>query len=614
MSESDPLLPRRDFATTPTNTEDKANNRKGPLDISRSRRYGILAGLWSATFLSAMNQTLVPTMLPSISSEFNKFNQASWLGTSYLLATCTFTPLYGRLCNVLGRKGANHTALLFAAVGVLMCGLSSSMEMLILARFDVISQFSGIGGGGLMTTSSIVISDMYSMRRRGLPQGVASAFNGLGLGLGGPLGGFLTDRLGWRWAFLIQMPLFVVSYILTSWNLNYVTEGTGKSTREILKRIDYLGSGSLMMAVGSTLVFLSVRYNASQPWSNPAVIISVVMAAIFSVVFIFVEIFVAPEPMLAPFLLRRKIPVLVGISNFLVAICNFSIMYFFPMWFQTVAMTSASTAGMHLMPNSISMSIGSVFAGWVVHATGRYKTLNLILGACPSIGALLIYHIQEDSGPIQSWLSIIPLGFGNAVVLQTMLIALLAHVPDDYMAVATGFGQLFRGVGQVGGVAVSSAIFQSNLESELRKRIHTPDADKLITRIRQSAQSVGQLPPDLQRIARDSYAVSIKSVFFFAACSTMLSYIVRLPIPDKFLEDRPKLKKRVSHLEPTASTSATPQYSSPFESDNEDENDNADAQERKKQRHLRRLSTIGGADEILADLEEDHVDNTARGR
>ena len=147
------------------------------------------------------------------------------------------------------------------------------------------------------------------------------------------------------------------------------------------------------------------------------------MAAIFSILFVFVEIFVAPEPMLAPFLLRRKIPVLVGISNFLVAICNFTIMYYFPMWFQTVAMTNASTAGKllvifsllslmcragtHLMPNSISMSIGSVFAGWVVHATGRYKTLNLILGACPFIGAVLIYQIQEDSGPIQSWLSIV---------------------------------------------------------------------------------------------------------------------------------------------------------------------------------------------------------------
>lgn len=121
-----------------------------------------------------------------------------------------------------------------------------------------------------------------------------------------------------------------------------------------------------MCAVGSTLVFLSVRYNETLPvsirssfsnlckasntinsqWSHPAVIVSFIFAVIFAITFIFVEFRVAREPVLAPFLLKQKIPVLVGLSNFLVATCNFSIVYFFPMWFQTVMMTNASTAGM----------------------------------------------------------------------------------------------------------------------------------------------------------------------------------------------------------------------------------------------------------------------------
>lgn len=121
------------------------------------------------------------------------------------------------------------------------------------------------------------------------------------------------------------------------------------------------------------------------------------------------------------------------------------------------------------------------------------------------------------------------------------------------MAVGTGFGQLFRGVGQVGGVAISSAIFQSSLETELRKRIHTPDAEdvrgsspflarisiltvscrymsQLITRIRQSVRFVSELPVDIQRLARDSYDISLHKVFLFAACSTLMAYLVRLPV------------------------------------------------------------------------------------
>ncbi|PPR05145.1 hypothetical protein CVT26_012231 [Gymnopilus dilepis] len=601
MSERDPLLrgqPEQGDGVEALPPKDP--RRLGPLEISRTTRYGILAGLWTATFLSA-----------------------SWLGTSYLLATCTFTPLYGRLCNVLGRKGANQTAVLFAGLGVLMCGLSRNMEMLIVARF-----FSGIGGGGVFTTSSIIVSDMYSMRSRGLTQGIASVFNGLGLGLGGPIGGLITDWLGWRWAFLIQIPMFFVSYLLTSWNLNYVTEGAGKSTKEILKRIDYLGSGTLLFAVGSTLLFLSARFNESLPWSHPSVIASITCAGVFAIAFLIAELFISPEPVLARFLLKQRIPVLVGCSNFLVAMCNFSIMYFFPMWFQTVPMTNASTAGLHLLPNSLSMSTGSVFAGWVMHKTGRYKTINLIFGLFPFIGASLIYYIKEDSGFLQSWFSIIPLGFGNAVVLQTML--------KDAMAVATGFGQLWRGVGQVGGVAISSAIFQSNLEAELRQRIHTPDADEvrslsgppkfspanrrtcqLILKIRHSARFLNSLAPEIQRQARDSYDISLKKVFFFASCSTLLAYIVRLPIPDKKLEHRPRKGRREpSSPRPPgpseASSTATSVAASPFDSDNEAEAPTVPEQQRKKGPPRRRLSTYESAEQVLGDLEDNRVANTGR--
>ena len=104
--------------------------------------------------------------------------------------------------------------------------------------------------------------------------------------------------------------------------------------------------------MGSLLVFLSTRYNEDLPWSAPIVAASLALACVFAVVFVVVELLVVPEPVLAPALLRQRVPVLVGASNYLVALSNFSIMYFFPMWFQTVALTSAATAGLHLMPNS----------------------------------------------------------------------------------------------------------------------------------------------------------------------------------------------------------------------------------------------------------------------
>lgn len=188
----------------------------------------------------------------------------------------------------------------------------------------------------------------------------------------------------------------------------------------------------------------------------------------------------------------------------------------------------------------VCMSSGSLFAGWMMHRTGKYKLINLIFGFFPFIGISLITLMREDSGPLQMWLSIIPFGFGNAIVFQTTLVALLAHLPEGSMAVGTGFGQLFRGIGQVGGVAISSALFQYKLDYELRSRIHGDGAAEIVSRIRHSTTLVGGLPLDLQRAARESYAISLRAVFMLAACSTLLAYIARLPIPEKNLDGQPK--------------------------------------------------------------------------
>ncbi|KAF8343847.1 major facilitator superfamily domain-containing protein [Cantharellus anzutake] len=127
----------------------------------------------------ALAATLIATLLNSISSDFTSSHLVGWLGTSYLLATCSFNPLYGRLCDAMGRRGANQTALVLHVLGLLGCGLSRNMETLIAAHF-----LAGIGGGGLVTTTQVIILDMYSVWERGLATAMASVFNVLGTGLG----------------------------------------------------------------------------------------------------------------------------------------------------------------------------------------------------------------------------------------------------------------------------------------------------------------------------------------------------------------------------------------------------------------------------------------------
>ncbi|EJD45976.1 vacuolar amino acid permease [Auricularia subglabra TFB-10046 SS5] len=548
-------MPDRDTERTPLllpSHDDNADakTRPGPMELTRQCRWSILAAVWTASFLSALNSTMVATLVGSVSSSFHASHQSSWLGTAYLLATCTFTPLYGRLSNVLGRRGANLTAIVFAAAGTLACGLAPTMGALVLGRF-----LTGIGGGGVFTTMGIITSDMYTLRDRSMTQGIANIFTGLGLGLGGPFGGFMSDRFGWRWAFLSQLPLWVVAFLLSSTNINYATPGSTKGAKAILKRIDYGGSALLLSAVLSLLFFLSFKYQSDLPWLSVRVIAPLVASGVAFVAFVCVELWVAPAPVLAPFLLRHRIAVLIGMSNFLVAFCNFAIMYFFPMWFETVKLTSAAIAGMHLLPNSLAMSLGSLFAGWYLQKYGKYRMLNVVCGIFPTFAAVLIARLRQDSGWVAQWLSIVTLGFGNAVVLQTTLIALLASLDKSHTAVAIGFGQLWRGIGQVSGVAVSSAIFQSLLDRELKAHITFPGAEDLIQKIRHSSKLVAQLPPDVQEPARAAYAVALRAVFICAACSTFTAFLVRLPIPEQSL-DRDATPSTTAA--PTPSTTAPP--------------------------------------------------------
>jgi len=192
------------------------------------------------------------------------------------------------------------------------------------------------------------------------------------------------------------------------------------------------------------LLFLSLRYNEGLPvcpfqtasfppdsqsiskWSDNTVVASLCLVIIGAVAFLVTELCLAREPVLAPFMLKQKIPVLVGLSGFLVSLCTFTIIYFFPLWFQTVMMTSASTAGKnrlfisiiygmtylddigwHLVPNSMAIPLGSLFAGYMMHKTGRYKTMNLTLGWLPFIGAMMISSLRFDSPPLFTWVCIV---------------------------------------------------------------------------------------------------------------------------------------------------------------------------------------------------------------
>ncbi|KAG9308781.1 major facilitator superfamily domain-containing protein [Chiua virens] len=443
-------------------------------------------------------------------SEFKESNQASWIGTAYLLSSCTFTPLYGRLCTTIGRRAACQIALCTTVLGTLLCAGSRSMVELTVARFVCRSSIDSAG---------LKFWDSWNGRRGAPVASDVSLYTHVRLGLGGTIGGILNDLVGWRAVFLCEVPFFVSVAIIITKKMYYTTPGQGQSAKEVLCRIDFGGLIALFLAIGSTLIWLSTKFNEGLPWTNLRVVILLILSLLSFGVLLVVEFCIAREPILPPCLLREKVAVWVSLSNFFLSACNYSVTFFVPLWFQTVSLDSAAIAGLHLLPNSVATGLDSLMGGWIIHQTGKCTTLNLVFGILPFSGLVSLIFIREDSGFIQKWLSVLPIGLGNAVVVLIVM--------------TVSFGKLtfiFRvyhfDPGQVSSIAIASAIFQSRLDTELRQRIHIPDADK----IRHSFSLVVSLPPDLQRAAQDAYAASLRTVFMVGTCSLLVSYFIRLPV------------------------------------------------------------------------------------
>ncbi|KZP24647.1 vacuolar amino acid permease [Athelia psychrophila] len=533
--ERQPLLSR---APTPVSFLDDATTASDdehvppPLNqFSTSDVCWILAGLWSAVFLGALDGTIVATLMTPIGSYFNRVNQSSYIGTSYLLSVCCFTPLYGkcRLSDILGRKGAMLLALSLFGAGTILCGLADSMETLLFAR-----ALAGMGGGGVMTVSSVAVTDLIPLKQRGLYQGMANILFGLGAGLGGPLGGWINDTWGWRAAFLLQTPILIFSFILVAVkvNIRLPAEIEDQPISDRLKRIDFLGSLTLVGTVGCLLLGFSLKSTEELAWSHPVIWGLFVASACSGCLFLLVEARWAPFPVMPLHLITQRTPLAVSLGNLFGSMAAFSTIYNVPLYFSAVRMTSSSSAGMHLLPHSVAISTGSLFAGWMMRRTGKLYTLTLVSSLMAVMASILLIFWNADSAPIHLWIDIVPQGFGMASFITTTLIAMIAGVAREDMAVATGVTYLFRTTGQVLGVSLSGTVLQAVLQKKLQERITGPGAAQIIESIRHSTEVVRTLEPHLKQAAIASYADALRVVFICQAACNVLALLASIPIQE----------------------------------------------------------------------------------
>ncbi|OJJ06266.1 hypothetical protein ASPVEDRAFT_45672 [Aspergillus versicolor CBS 583.65] len=490
----------------------------------------IIPAISLGIFLSAADQTIIVASYGKIGSDLNALNLTSWIATSYFLTLTSFQPLYGKLSDIFGRKSCLLFAYAVFGTGCLFCGLAQNIHQLIAARV-----FQGIGGGGMTTVVSILLSDIVPLRERGVWQGIINIIYATGAGVGAPLGGILADYIGWRWAFIAQFPLCFIAFTAVSIVLDLpAPEDSHWKTK--LRRIDFPGAIVLIGAVLGFLIGFDRGSNVS--WTMPLTIASLSVSACLFVLFIVVEIYYATEPFAPGHIIFDR--------GFVAAYgCNFfsfggwlSGLFYLPLFFQAVDGLSATGAGLRLLPSILSGVTGSLFAGFVMKWTGKYYWLTVAGYASLTLGLGVIFLF---SGAVTN--SLVPLilgtvacAFGNGIGVTTTLISLISNAAQEDQAVVTACSYLFRSLGSVIGLSLSSTVVQQVLRTRLRDALRdSKDVDKIVDGVRQSLDFIKTLDPVVARTVRDCYGWATNKGFAFLIGVVFFAFVSSLFIRERNL-------------------------------------------------------------------------------
>ncbi|KAL8741651.1 MAG: hypothetical protein Q9190_005768 [Brigantiaea leucoxantha] len=476
-----------------------------------TRLYLALLTLAVITMMVALDGTSLSVALPIVADDLKGTAiEAFWSGTSFLLCSTVFQPSFAFFSHIFGRKPMILTALIFFLTGAIVCAVANGFGVLLVGR-----SLQGVGGGGLIALTEIVVTDLIPLRFRGQWFGIISAMWALGSVTGPIIGGAFAQSVTWRWIFWLNLPFIGLAFLFVPLFLRLAFRPLPFAAQ--LRRVDYLGS---FLFIASTTSFLiPITWGGiSYPWSSFRTLVPLCLGIAGLLTFVLYEEIYASEPLIPMRIFKNRTAAVSYACTVLHGMILWSLLYYLPLYYEAVKAQSPILAGVSLFPETFTVAPASMIVGILITITGRYRWAIWSGWLLTTLGTGVLYLMDCDTKTVE-WIFLnLVTGLGLGMLFPSMAFAIQASQHNQDLAFAVAMFSFFRAFGQAIGVAVGGTVFQNQMKAKLLSypelagvaEEYSRDASSLVQIIKamQKPEQMG-----MKRDLQEAYANSLKVVW-----------------------------------------------------------------------------------------------------